>query len=271
MAGQQIAQKALPILLALVLALDLVALLEMEGRPAGGRVTVSQPKPAGAPPAQPPHPSQASPALQLPTGVQAAPDRASSLVVEATGNEVAVYDAPSPGARVRTKLPGLNDIDQPQTFLVLKSAPGWYEVLVPVRPNGSTGWVRADQVRQDVVTHYIRAILSDYRLEHYVDGRLQATYRMAVGAAKTPTPSGLYYVWATLLAPGPPYDPIILALSGFSPDLVDWPGGGRAGIHGWGDPGVMGKKVSAGCLRLTWKDAIKLAEVPLGTPVEILA
>ena len=49
-------------------------------------------------------------------------------------------------------------------------------------------------------------------------------------------------------------------------------GDGTVGIHGTGDPSSLGKDVSHGCIRLS-NDGITslIHQVPLGTPVEILA
>ena len=60
-----------------------------------------------------------------------------------------------------------------------------------------------------------------------------------------------------------------LGLSGFSPVLKDWPGGGRMAIHGTAHASDRGLMVSHGCVRVYNDDMVDLRRVPLGTPVVI--
>ena len=62
---------------------------------------------------------------------------------------------------------------------------------------------------------------------------------------------------------------IALGLSGFSPVLKNWPGGGRMAIHGTAHPDDRGLMVSHGCVRVYNDDMVDLRRVPLGTPVVI--
>ncbi len=221
---------------------------------------IDHPAPRRAPPPPPP-PSG-------PPGELAFELRASYLVVDARPAKVDVFT--EPGGEPTQQLPGRNPVHQAVPFLVIDEVPGWYRVVLPVRPNHSTGWLSAKQVTPRTVNHALVAHLKQFRLEHYVNGQLRETFRVATGKPSTPSPTGLFYVWATQEYRRPPYDPGIFALSGFSPVLTDWPGGGRAGIHGWQDTGVLGKRASNGCLRMTPQDFQKLlSSVPLGTPVQI--
>ena len=71
-----------------------------------------------------------------------------SFVGEAAGTEVAVY--PSAGAaRPERSLPNPNENGAPLVFLLVRPYDGqaWVEVALPVRPNGSRGWVRAEDLR----------------------------------------------------------------------------------------------------------------------------
>jgi hypothetical protein len=169
------------------------------------------------------------------------------------------------------RIQGHNDIGQTQAFLVVNEVPGWYQVELPVKPNGSVGWVQASSVSVRGDADYLRVYQSQFLLEHYANGQLQQSFRVAVGAPSTPTPNGHFYVWASQQYAGAPYTPGIFALSGFSPVLDNWPGGGRTGIHGWTDTRVMGTRASHGCVRVSPADFAKLlGSVPLGTPVDIL-
>ncbi len=217
------------------------------------RLAIHRVASAAAAPAPDPHP--------IPTA---------SLIADAAAATVPVYAAPAAGP-VTARIPGQVPTGQKEAFLVLDLVPGWYRVELPVKPNGATGWIPASSVTIRGTTDYLRVHQSQFRLERYTAGRLQQAFTVAVGAPSTPTPNGRFFVWASQDFAGAPYTPGIFALSGFSPVLDNWPGGGRAGIHGWTDTRVMGTRASHGCVRMAPADFAKLLHsVPLGTPVDIL-
>jgi lipoprotein-anchoring transpeptidase ErfK/SrfK len=215
------------------------------------------PKPAPpAPPTPPPAPPPEAPAT--------------SLVADALGSSVPVYANPT-GGPVVNRIPGSNVLGQREALLVTDaSVTGWYQVEIPVKPNGSTGWVQASSVSNRTVTYFIRVHQSQFKLDLYNNGTVQQSFRVAVGAPSTPTPNGNFFVWATQDWNSAPYAVGIFALSGFSPVLDNWPGGGRTGIHGWQDTSILGTPASHGCVRMGPADFAKLMHtIPLGTPVEI--
>jgi hypothetical protein len=180
----------------------------------------------------------------------------------------------SPSSTIKTR----NSVGQRLYFLVLAArhtADGkrWAKILVPKRPNGSTGWVRLDAVKLSQVEDRIEIDLSAYSLRFFRKGRLVHRFEVGVGQLQNPTPTGVFFSWALLKAPDPqgPYGNYAIGLSGFSPVLSDWPGGGRAAVHGTTDPNDRGRKVSHGCVRVYNEDMRKLRAVPLGTPVIIHA
>jgi lipoprotein-anchoring transpeptidase ErfK/SrfK len=147
-----------------------------------------------------------------------------------------------------------------------------YKVLLPVRPNGSTGWVRAVDVRLRAVRTRITVDLSERRVTLFRDGRAILVTKAVIGAPSTPTPTGRFYVNQRLLARNPlgGYGPGAVGISAFSPVLLNWPQGGPIAIHGTDAPSLIGTAVSHGCLRVVNGDArrlLRLAEE--GTPVEI--
>jgi lipoprotein-anchoring transpeptidase ErfK/SrfK len=213
-----------------------------------------------------PSPSDLPPPTQT-----AVPVPVSSTVATAQGQLIVARTAPNAKAKVVQSISPHNLIGQDTPFLVVGSQPGWLQVQLPVRPNGTTGWVSADQVATSTVGDYLLATLSTYRLDHYRDGKLVDSFPIGIGVPATPTPTGTFYIWAIQDAPGPPYDPVILALSAFSPTLTNWPLGGIVGVHGWQDPSVEGKQISNGCLRMHPGDVSKLEkDLPLGTPIQIV-
>lgn len=147
----------------------------------------------------------------------------------------------------------------------------WFELYLPIRPNGATGWVREQDVRLEERRERIEVDLSRRILERYVDGELIDRLRVGVGAPAYPTGTGTFYVWVKVRydPPHPAYGVYALGLSGFSPVLSDWPGEGRMAIHGTPDRGDRGRAVSHGCVRVWNPQMERLADVPLGTPVII--
>ena len=166
-----------------------------------------------------------------------------------------------------------NPIDQHLVLLVNRAARDgrWLRILLPERPNGSMAWVRSDAVKVVRLDQRIVVDLSDRRLKHFRKGRLVNEYVVAIGTRATPTPKGTFYVWARVPQPEPtgPYGNYVLGLSGFSPVLTDWPGGGRSAIHGTPRPSDRGQAVSHGCVRVYNADMRRLTRVPMGTPVLI--
>ena len=172
--------------------------------------------------------------------------------------------------------------DAPLVFLV-KATDGravdvdaeWLHVYLPIRPNGSGGWIRSRDVTLRRNDYRIAIDLDDHELTLTHRGHVQLTTPIGVGTSNMPTPGGVYYVKELLEPPEDDdlYGPFAYGLSGFSdaPGAVDFKGGdGTLGIHGTNDPSSIGKDVSHGCIRVP-NDVIRhLSEtLPMGTPVEI--
>ncbi len=151
-------------------------------------------------------------------------------------------------------------------------APAWYRVQLPVRPNGSVGWVRASDVRLSRVTTRIVVDLSDRRVTLFRDGQRVLSTTAAIGKPGTPTPTGRYYVNQRLLAADPsgPFGPGAVGISAFSPTLQYWAQGGPIAIHGTNTPYKLGLAVSYGCVRIANGHLLRLFdEADEGTPVVI--
>ena len=147
----------------------------------------------------------------------------------------------------------------------------WYEVLLPERPNGSEGWVRDRDVDVVRLHERIEIDLSKYSLTYFRDDELVDRFRVGIGQPQWPTPTGTFYVWAKVPQQGStgPYGVYAIGLSGFSPTLTEWPGGGRVAIHGTAVASNRGHKISHGCIRVYNPDMRKLERAPMGTPVVI--
>lgn len=201
----------------------------------------------------------------------------------ATGNDslAAVEVFESPGGELLTAVPNRPSEGFPAVFLVRQldvtgpDGGAWYEVWLPVRPNGSHGFVRADDVSLSYHDYELRVNLSDHEVQLYTAGVLTDTFPAGVGQDQTPTPGGTFYT-KELLKPtnrGGPYGTYAYGLSGFSNTLTEFGGGdGVVGLHGTDQPDSVGEDVSAGCIRLRNSDIEQLvARLPLGVPVEIIA
>jgi lipoprotein-anchoring transpeptidase ErfK/SrfK len=148
----------------------------------------------------------------------------------------------------------------------------WLHVQLPVRPNGATGWVRADTVDTVRLRTRIVVDLSERRVRFYKGGRLVLSSVAAVGAPAPPPPLGRYYVNQRLIPSerGGPYGPGAVGISAFSPVLTGWAQGGPIAIHGTNEPWSIGRAVSNGCIRLPNAVLERLfRQTPAGTPVLI--
>ena len=198
--------------------------------------------------------------------------RAQSTVAEATRESVAIYERPgAPSPKMRLRHP--QESGAPLVFLVRREQPDWLEVLLPVRPNGSTGWIRTRDVSLSHHDYRIVVELSAHRITVYKGAEVFLQEPVGVGKGNTPTPGGSYYTKELLQPPDPNtvYGPYAYGLSGFSNVFSRFgKGEGVIGIHGNNDPSALGKDVSAGCIRMSNSGITKLAKtLPLGVPVEI--
>ena len=161
----------------------------------------------------------------------------------------------------------------PLVFLVKQRRPGWLQVYLPVRPNLSSGWVRASQLRLAADPYRVEVQLRRHRLIAWRGARRIVEQPIAVGKALSPTPTGRYYVTDLLRPPDPNgfYGPYAFGLSAHSPVFTTFEGGdGQVGIHGTNDPAAIGSDVSHGCIRVSNATITRLAKLlPLGTPVTI--
>jgi lipoprotein-anchoring transpeptidase ErfK/SrfK len=150
--------------------------------------------------------------------------------------------------------------------------PTWYRVMLPIRPNGATGWVRASSIQLQIVGTRIEIDVSRRRLTFFVNGRPKLRAAVAVGSPATPTPIGRYYVNQRLVPDDPsgPYGPGAIGISAFSNVLTGWAQGGPVAIHGTNEPWSIGHAVSNGCVRLPNATLARLFKVAVaGTPVII--
>jgi lipoprotein-anchoring transpeptidase ErfK/SrfK len=205
-------------------------------------------------------------------------DTAGKVVARARGDVVVARSRPTVDAPVLVELANPTASGGALVFLVLTSPElvpiaEWLEVMLPVRPNGTVGWIRTSNVDLSLDPFRIDIDVSERRLDLYEGDVLTLSTEIAVGVGATPTPHGQFYL-AELLQPPDPngvYGPYAFGLSGFSEVLDRFAGGdGVIGIHGTNDPSSLGREVSHGCIRVHNDVIVDLAAtVPLGTPVSI--
>ncbi|MGH3753620.1 MAG: L,D-transpeptidase [Pseudonocardiaceae bacterium] len=180
--------------------------------------------------------------------------------------EVVVYAAPGGPPIARLAPQQLGDTWLP----VIAQQPGWVQVLLPSRPNGSAGWVTDDALDRAVTPYLIRVHLRSLTMELFRgDGRL-GEWAAGIGKKSAPTPVGRTFLLGSFTDPKQSYSPVILPLGAHSPTLDSFGGGpGTVAIHTWPTATVFGTRSSDGCIRVPPDALNKLVEVPLGTLVLI--
>jgi lipoprotein-anchoring transpeptidase ErfK/SrfK len=216
-------------------------------------------------------------ALVGPAGATAhrAPHRrpTSSSVAHVIASQIAIYGEPGAAEPVLT-LTNPTATGGRLVFLVADArADGWVKVLLPIRPNGSTGWVHAADIAFMSTPYRVIVKLSAHRLQLTKKGKRVLDVPAGIGKGNTPTPGGSYYITQLFQPPDSsgPYGPYAYSLSGYSDVLQTFQGGDAIiGIHGTNHPELVGSDVSHGCIRVTNDVITRLAKLlPLGTPVEI--
>lgn len=167
---------------------------------------------------------------------------------------------------------------RPSVLPVLGTAPGWVQVRLAQRPNGSTAWLPTSDVKLSSTPYVIVVNLATTRLSLYKHGRLVLSTPAGIGSRDDPTPPGGYFIAFTEKPPqpNPGYGPFIIVTSAHSPKIADWEGSGDAviGIHGPlgadSEIGISGARISHGCIRLHDTALEKLSPLPAGTPIYIV-
>ncbi len=196
----------------------------------------------------------------------------STLVAHAAARRVGLYRS-SKATKAWTFVHNPTVTGAPAVFMVRKGAGNRFKVALPIRPNGSTAWVRAVDVRLTRTNFRVDVDLTRHRLTAWRGTHRVMQTPIGTGRSVTPTPSGVYYVAALLKQPNPNglFGPYAFALSGHSTVFTEFDGGnGRIGIHGTNQPSGIGANVSHGCIRVANVVIRRLArQLPLGTPVRI--
>ncbi|HWS51061.1 MAG TPA: L,D-transpeptidase [Microbacterium sp.] len=190
-------------------------------------------------------------------------------VATAVGGEAVVLDSPdgTEVARFTNPIPS----GAPLVFLVDESEGAWLRVKLPMRPNGSVGWVRKADVTLAAVDYSLEVSTAERSVTLLQDNVPVKTFSAAVGTGDTPTPLGSFYLTELLAPTNQGYGPYAYGISAFSDVLNSFGGGpGQIGMHGTDDSSSIGQAASHGCIRLNNDDITYLAGIlPLGTPITI--
>ncbi|MDQ6783222.1 MAG: L,D-transpeptidase [Actinomycetota bacterium] len=162
---------------------------------------------------------------------------------------------------------------------VVAQQPGWLEVRLPQRPNGSVTWVRSSTVKLTSTDYFVLIDLGKEHLTVYQAGQPILSFPVGIGQPATPTVIGDYFVAVHEPHGDPLLGPVVLDTSAHSDAIRSWEGSGDAiiAIHGPVDSaadamiGTTGTRVSNGCIRLHTADQLRLAMIPVGTPIDIIA
>jgi lipoprotein-anchoring transpeptidase ErfK/SrfK len=166
----------------------------------------------------------------------------------------------------------------PTTLPVLSRTIGshgirWLRVMLPGRPNGSSGWIAEQGTRPLVTPWRIIVDLNARAVGVYRDGHLVRAFRAVIGKPSTPTPTGRFFVEETVKMPaGQAGGPFALALNARSNVLEEFEGGpGQVAIHGSDQlDAPLGTAASFGCIRLADASVEWLSDrIAPGTPVTI--
>lgn len=168
----------------------------------------------------------------------------------------------------------------PQRLLVLDSRivreRSWLRVLLPIRPNGSSGWVPRELVTISRTSWWVTVVKGARTVTVLRDGRRVRQFAAVIGRAATPTPEGLAAIYERNLQKEPNafLGPWALPLTLHSNVLRSYGGGpGRVAIHGRSGASLddpVGTARSHGCVRISNGPVAWMAtRLPAGTPVQV--
>lgn len=178
-----------------------------------------------------------------------------------------------PGGRIVAVYGDRTEFGSRTVLTVLGRRGSWAQVSAAAL-GGRRAWLRIDgHVARRATRWQLAADVSARTLTVVHDGRVLHTYRVAVGARISPTPTGRFQVTDKLKGPrfGASYGCCIMALSTDQPHPPPgWTGMARMAVHGTNVEATVGDAVSAGCLHahaaaMRWL----MRYVPNGTPVVI--
>ena len=190
-------------------------------------------------------------------------------------NKVVARRAPSPSAPAIKTFGMFRPDYRIQEILAVATTVGkdgrsWYKVSVPMRPNGTMGWIPARSVSLSPTVSQIVIHRGARMIDVFWHGKHALHAIVAIGRPEMPTPLGHYYVAARFVPYQDPFLGVFAVETSAYSKLTEWPGGGVVGIHGTSMPQLLGQAVSHGCVRVSNTTAAAMRKLaPLGTPIWI--
>ena len=145
-----------------------------------------------------------------------------------------VYAEPSTDAE-RLDIGPTTAVGAPTTFAIVgagsdvapQPTPGWYQVALPTRPNGSTGWTPQQAVTVTKTPFRIFVDLDGRMLRVEKDGQEALAAPVAIGTPENPTPTNGTYVTELIdnTNPDGAYGPYAFGLALHSDTLTEFAGG----------------------------------------------
>ena len=186
--------------------------------------------------------------------VPAAADLPPTTLLVARPHRILRFHA-RPGGRLLFKVLPRTLYGHQVVLSVTQRRGAWAAVPTWLLPNGRRAWVRLSRhtFTRRQTTWRLQADLSERTLTATHDGAAVRTMRVAIGAPRTPTPTGTFAVTDRIRGAGygASYGCCILALTGHQPKVRSGSVDGRLAIHGTNAPGSIGTRSSQGCLRAT--------------------
>jgi hypothetical protein len=105
--------------------------------------------------------------------------------------DTTVYEAPRGNSAITAVFPVRLPWGSPASFRVRQAYRDaadrtWFEVFLPRRPNGSTGWIPGDQVRPRPMLHQVEVDLSSRTVRLLRDGRTVRSWPVGIGRRPRP-------------------------------------------------------------------------------------
>ena len=141
----------------------------------------------------------------------------------------------------------------PLKLLVREQRGSWLRVEVPVRPNGTEGWVAAADVDLSTSTQRVELSVGERMLRVFDSSTLISETPVVVGKDETRTPLGRFFITDRVPQEDPAgfYGPLVLPLSAYSEQLDKFDEGVPViAIHGTSRPDLLGTAASNGCVRM---------------------
>ncbi|UDY37066.1 L,D-transpeptidase [Dermatobacter hominis] len=163
----------------------------------------------------------------------------------------------------------------PFVMLVTEQRGDWLKVEIPVRPNGTDGYVNVEDVSLSDTGFRLDLRLGTRTLTLYDGNDVVLSTQVVIGKSETQTPTGRFYITDLVEQTDPAgfYGPLALATNAYSEQIDVFENGVPViALHGTNRPELIGQDVSNGCIRVPNEQILKIADqIPMGTPIDITA